>query len=503
MKMNYTKSVEKWGLFEFSAEGRTDGNPFTECTITARFESGSECKTVSGFYDGNGVYRVRFMPSFEEAYKFTVEGSFSDSSYCGEFTVLPPSENNHGQVLVHNKFHFRYTDGTSYYPIGTTCYVWELQSDEFIEKTLESLKNSPFNKIRFCIFPKHYDYNFGEPRSYPYEGTPMDGSIITKDNFWNYNAHSKGNRWDFERFCPKHFQHIERCVFELQKLNIEADIILFHPYDRWGFSDMTSQQNELYLKYVTARFAAYRNVWWSLANEYDLIKNKNLDDWEEYAKIITECDPYGHLTSIHNCMDFYDHTKPWITHCSIQRSPECTGDWRNIYGKPVVIDEMAYEGDLQYGWGNISARELVRRFWEAACHGGYGGHGETYLDENNVIWWSHGGVLKGESPSRIAFLKKILEDAPTGGLRAKAMSWDEICAVPENERIAAETGYHLFYYNIMRPSFRNIYLDNDNTYCAEVIDTWNMTIENAGHFKGAFKIELPRREFMAVRVRKL
>ena len=144
MKINYTKKVEKWGLFEFSAEGRIDGNPFTERAITARFESKSECRTVSGFYDGDGVYKVRFMPTFEETYKFTVEGSFSDCSCSGEFTVLPPSKNNHGQVLVHNKFHFRYADGTSYYPIGTTCYVWELQSDELIEKTLESLKNSPY-----------------------------------------------------------------------------------------------------------------------------------------------------------------------------------------------------------------------------------------------------------------------------------------------------------------------------------------------------------------------
>ncbi len=51
MKINYTKKVEKWGLFEFSAEGRIDGNPFTERAITARFESKSECRTVSGFYD--------------------------------------------------------------------------------------------------------------------------------------------------------------------------------------------------------------------------------------------------------------------------------------------------------------------------------------------------------------------------------------------------------------------------------------------------------------------
>lgn len=74
--MNYTKSVEKWGVFEFCSEGTTAGNPFLERSITALFESDSERKTVNGFYDGNGIYKVRFMPSFEEEYHFTVCGIF-------------------------------------------------------------------------------------------------------------------------------------------------------------------------------------------------------------------------------------------------------------------------------------------------------------------------------------------------------------------------------------------------------------------------------------------
>ena len=54
-------------------------------------------------------------------------------------------------------------------PCGTTCYVWELQSKETQEKTYESLAASPFNKIRFCVFPKHYVYNLKEPAQYPFE----------------------------------------------------------------------------------------------------------------------------------------------------------------------------------------------------------------------------------------------------------------------------------------------------------------------------------------------
>ena len=489
------------GRFEASFAGKTVSNPFTDSRITAEFECSGDKKTVAGFYDGGGVYKVRFMPPREGKYRFSVSGDFSDEKYSGEFLVTSPAAENHGPVSVHNTFHFAYADGTPYYPIGTTCYVWELQSDELIAQTLESLKNSPFNKIRFCIFPKSYCYNSREPRSYPYEGTPVDGSLVNEDNVWGFGPDSKGNCWNFSRFNPEHFEHIEGCILALQKLGIEADIILFHPYDRWGFSTMTAEQNELYLRYAAARFSAFRNVWWSFANEYDFIKSKTVDDWERFAEIIVESDPYNHLRSIHNGVQFYDHTRPWVTHCSVQRSPEGTADWRRTYRKPIVIDEMQYEGNIQYAWGNISAQELVKRHWEALCRGGYGGHGETYVGEN--LWWAHGGELKGESTARIAFMRKILEDTPAGGLKPKQMEWDEICAVPEDEKLEKESGYHLFYYGINRPSFRWYRIDDENRYSVEVIDTWNMTVTKLGEFKGRFRVDLPGREYMAVRVRKV
>ena len=210
---------------------------------------------------------------------------------------------------------------------------------------------------------------------------------------------------------------------------------------------------------MTARFSAYRNVWWSLANEYDLMTHKTVEDWEHYAQLLCERDPYHHLRSIHNCIHFYDHTRPWITHCSIQRqdlykSAELTEEWRGRYRKPVVLDEIAYEGNIQHGWGNISGEELTRRFWEAACRGGYPGHGETYLSPNEVLWWSHGGKLRGESWKRFGFLLDIMKETPGLGLKPLDAQWDEVTAIPEQPGAYAETGYRLCYYSFMRPSFR-------------------------------------------------
>ena len=500
----YEKSVEKWDVFEVTVNGKSDKNPFIDYQIQGYFKSKNETKIIDGFYDGNGIYKVRFMPSFEELYSFEITGNFSEQSYKGEFQATTPKESNHGPVRVSGTYHFAYEDGNPYYSIGTTCYVWTLQPEEMQLKTLETLKNSAFNKIRFCVFPKHYDFNFNEPISYPYEGRPCDNSKLTKDNFMLYNGRADGNEWDFTKFNPVHFQLLEKRIYDLMALGIEADIIVMHPYDRWGFSEMDAKADDLYWNYIIARFSAFRNIWWSLANEYDLMKKKALKDWERYAEIICNKDPYNHLRSIHNCKDFYDYSKPWITHCSIQRqdvykSAEFVTEWRERYRKPIVLDEIAYEGNVQHGWGNISGKELVRRFWEATCRGGYAGHGETYMHPEDKLWWSHGGTLYGESPERLKFLQKILQDIPEPGLQPVVFGWDEVVATTQSAMYYGK--YFIYYYGFNRPSFREFNFDEQSEYEVELIDTWEMTIEKKGKFKGKFTIDMPGKEYMAIRMR--
>lgn len=506
----YNKVTEKWGVFEVSCKGPSNGNPFVDYKLEGTFASKHETKKIEGFYDGEGIYKVRFMPSFEGEYDFLLSANFPLEAACGTFAVTAASEGNHGPVRVANTYHFAYEDGTPHYSIGTTCYVWELQSEELQKQTLETLSKSAFNKIRFCILPKHYDYNLNEPFSYPYEGTPCDSSLLTSKNFSEFNGCAPGNKWNFKKFNTKHFSHIEFCIEQLRGLNIEADLIIMHPYDRWGFSLMTPEEDDLYWRYCIARFSAYRNVWWSLANEFDLMPQKSVADWERYARLLCDLDPYNHLRSIHNCRYFYDYSIPWITHCSIQRidiykTAEMVTEWRTRYQKPIVLDEIAYEGNIQHGWGNISGQELVRRYWEATLRGGYAGHGETYLNDDNILWWSHGGILHGDSPERFAFLKEVLDEIPGAGLHPIEAEWDELCATVEScEAYAGKAqSYYLYYYGFNRPSFREYYHDDTTKYHVEILDTWNMTITDVGVHWGCFEIKLPAREYISVRMKKI
>lgn len=66
--------------------------------------------------------------------------------------------------------------------------------------------------------------------------------------------------------------------------------------------------------------------------------------------------------------------------------------WIKAYGKPVVFDECCYEGDIEFPWGNISGFEMVKRFWKGYIQGAYVTHGETFFSEDEILWWSKGGV---------------------------------------------------------------------------------------------------------------
>src|SRR5579871_6047194 len=113
-------NVEKWGLFETAFVGPKDGNPFVNVTLYADFSIGARVVSAPGFYDGDGVHRVRFMPDTEGEWTFRTRSNVPElDCVSGSFHCGPPAGDNHGPVRVRNRFHFAYADGTSYFPFGT------------------------------------------------------------------------------------------------------------------------------------------------------------------------------------------------------------------------------------------------------------------------------------------------------------------------------------------------------------------------------------------------
>ena len=354
------KMMYLFEMFELEFQGKILHDSWAQVDLEAVFVHESVCVKTKGFYAGNGIYKVRFLPELEGIWQWKVSGVFESGGQ--ELCVRSDNIKNHGVVRTKGT-HFVYTDGTWFYPFGTTVYALPNQEKETIQMTLNSLSQSPFNKVRMCVFPKHYKYNDNEPEYYAFE--------------------KEDGQWDVKRPCLKFWDHLEKVIQQLHVLGIEVDLILLHPYDRWGFSTMQKNEYMIYLDYLIRRLAAFPNIWWSLANEYDLMDGIACDWWSDFADFIGKNDPYHHLLSNHNIFEYWDFDNKDTTHCCIQDTRLwMVGQLLKKHNKPVVVDECCYEGNLPAEWGNLSGEEMVHRFWAVTAAGGYCTHGETYLNSD-------------------------------------------------------------------------------------------------------------------------
>lgn len=171
---------------------------------------------------------------------------------------------------------------------------------------------------------------------------------------------------------------------------------------------------------------------------------------------------------------------------------------------------------------------MVKRFWKVCAVDGYATHGETYLSPDDVLWWGKGGTLKGDSPKRIGFLKKIIEDIggplePWEELSLEAFLNPEECGadgvhpmVKLVDSLDAETriffdmknvsftGHYedkvfVKYYAEQCPAVGTLLLPEDGKFEVMIVDTWKMKIQTLPRpVQGKTSFALPGKEGMAV-----
>ena len=140
----------------------------------------------------------------------------------------------------------------------------------------------------------------------------------------------------------------------------------------WGFDCMggndpekyNTTHDQMYLQYLAARLSHFKNVWWAMANEWSFCRCKSYGSsevpprspvWDTLFKTLAANDPYGRQMSIHNGNVLYNHSQPWISHVSLQGHEEDTPTLRLKYRKPVVWDEVQYEGNITSGCEKATA----------------------------------------------------------------------------------------------------------------------------------------------------
>jgi hypothetical protein len=490
--------TERWGVFEARFAGPEDA------TFEVAFTHGDRTVRVPGFPDGDGTHVVRFSPDVEGEWAYVTTSGAAELDGCtGSFRAVPPSPGNHGPVSVAGTYHFAYADGTPFRPVGTTVYNWVHQPEGRYRETLDAVADAGFTKLRFLVFPQGGNHVGHVPDAFPF----------ARD----------GEGWDVSRTDVTFFRKIDRAVRDLLEAGVQADVILFHPYDagQFGLDGLTAEQDAAYLRHLVARLSAYRNVWWSLANEYDILDRPE-ERWDGVFRTLQETDPHGRLRSIHNWIRLYDHNKPWVTHVSLQNGSAVAEFgrallYRDAYRKPIVFDEIKYEGDTVERWGNLSARELVHRFWIATVSGTYASHGESFLVGGGTLSIVAGGPFRGESPPRLAFLRRILEEVDGAGLDP-IDKWDDptyTAGIPRQVYLQYLGQDSPASWTFRLPQgVRGERLQVGDRFAVDVIDTWNTSVEPVGREFTLTSVErndaradgepvaLPAGEALALRIRR-
>jgi Domain of unknown function (DUF5060)/Domain of unknown function (DUF5605) len=513
------QQVQQWSRFEATFNYAYQGNSFTGVQLSVIFTGKDTSIVVNGFYDGNNNFKIRFMPEKTGTWQYVTSSNIKQlNNKKGSFECVAATGNNHGIVRVSNTYSFKYADGKQFYPVGTTAYAWNHMGKQLQQTTLQSLQKASFNKLRMCVFPKDYDLVKEEPEIYPFVFT---GTEKGKDG-------KTKKLWDLNNFNPEFFRVLEKQIDDLDALGIETDLIVFHPYDkgRWGFDSLPMEVNLRYIKYLASRLSSFKSIWWSVANEWDLVKYKTHDEWITLSKAIKAADPYHHLLSIHGSTAKYiEYWLPEFTHVSIQDEAPVM-HWgsaailRNVYAKPVIYDEVGYEGNLVSRWGRYSGEEMTYLMWMGTIGGTYVTHGESYMfkNETDTIFWAKGGEFKGSSWKRAGFLRKIMEEGP-GPLEPADVSRDFKTAT-------AGQGYYIIYFgkeindswtfNIPHKNGVFIRPLPGTKFKVEIIDTWDMTVTPVDNIfelseikdyrmwdKMMKKIRLPLKPYLVIRLRKI
>jgi hypothetical protein len=296
--------VEYRSVYELSVESeKTYRNPFIDVDLSAVFAApnGQEYR-IPGFYDGRGIWRVRFSPAQlgSWSYRLTPYPHDPQLETEGRFQVVPAAQKCKGFLKTQpdKYWGFEYENGEPCFLFGDTIYnlFGIVHCGYDVKPFIERRVNQGFNilRVRSQVSPFHPPTGYSEwqnQSTWPWGGIPQIPQL--------------------DRFNLEYFRSVDRAVELAQRLGIGLEIILQAWAFEYPFNDRSvflPEYELLWMKYWIARYDAYTSVYvWTLMNEYEFypdgIPQQRLvaDLWaQRMAKWVKDTAPHGHPVAVHN-----------------------------------------------------------------------------------------------------------------------------------------------------------------------------------------------------------
>ncbi len=368
--------------FSFRADQKLD-NPFSVAFAAEATGPGGVRLRIPGFYDGDGTWKVRLSPTIEGDWSLVTRSSLPalDNRQAAFRCQRNPSPLVHGGLIVDPQYprHFVYEDGTRFYLLGYECdWLWALDLGQphlkATEAFLDRLAASGFNYILLNTYAhdtgwrkgRTGDDDFGPPSLYAWEGS--------------------NEQPDHGRFNLAYWRHYDRVLEALRQRGIIAHVMIkvYNKMVKWPAKG--SAEDDLFFRWVIARYAAYPNVHWDFSKESN--NEKDLDYKLGRMRFIRDNDPYHRPLTTHTDSRAYDAGS--YDNVLDYRSDQQHSKWRETMLNqrqqrvwPVINTEFGYEhgpqGLADKTYNVVQApEEVCRRGWEVCMAGGYGCYYYTY-----------------------------------------------------------------------------------------------------------------------------
>ncbi|MFD2574546.1 DUF4038 domain-containing protein [Spirosoma soli] len=427
-----TAPISQFDVWESSVTSKkslTD-NPFVGASLHAIFVVGTDTIPVEGFCDSpdGRLFRLRFMPLRAGQYSYVLSFSVAKGKpqlTRGQFTVAASTRPGPLRVDSQHPWHFvREGSGEHFFWNSTTTY-WLMgwKDERIIQQALDRLARLRINRIRVAINARQDDgKRWAEPL------VKASEQFTFKLNPWVARQPDDLDNpgFDVTRFNVAHWQKLDRLVQYARQKGIIVSLIFYvdgleHGCDPFKKATMGNADEQRYYRYAAARYSAYDNIMWDIANEYHLFRN---EAWvEKMGTLLKQADPAKHLISVHGKADFPFRKSPWVDVVLYQSWDECGGyqfmtDCRQKQMEagrimPQVNEEYGYE-DHYPVWGcgptatkvpnGRSADNRRRLAWEIYMAGGYQSTGERANEGTGAGHDTGGGWINGRGDSTMTML---------------------------------------------------------------------------------------------------
>jgi hypothetical protein len=279
--------IRQWDRFEIAVTNATRyADPYREVSLDAELtRPDGSVVTSRGFYDGGQTWRLRFMP--DQVGEWAFESTFSDGREGVTGTFTCETSDLPGPVTAYgpNPIWFGMASGEPF--LMRSLHA----GDRFFARNWDDSRD-PHDGNRRAVF-----LDWAQQQGY--------NTLSIASFLLNRDAEGRGRGWDTPKLWPLDAAEFRRAEEILDEL--AARRIVVFPFagllGRDADIPRDAAEQELYLRYVLARFGPYWNLLQNLSGPEPLLRGKRVLTFSEIGRIARSfqaIESFAHPLTVHN-----------------------------------------------------------------------------------------------------------------------------------------------------------------------------------------------------------